>query len=214
MKKDVKQKNKKYYHDCGKGLKEKDPRILWEKIRGYPSYLYQSKRITDTKKEIVALNLKGKVLDAACGSGYILSALPKGSVGIEINPKHVANAKKIAPYSRVLKGDIEHIPFPDNSFSAVLATEIFEHIPYQKSVIAEMWRVLKRNGFFITTVPTQNFLWKIRFLASSMSKTEPFCFSFSKENLFSIFSDHKYEIKELKKIAFGLNYLLILKKRE
>lgn len=214
MKKDIKQQNKEYYRNCGRGVELRDLRLMFSKLRWYPSYIYQMRRINETKREILGLNLKEKVLDAACGSGYILSCLPKGSVGIEINPRHVERAKKMAPQAKVLQGDIENLPFPDSSFSTVLATEIFEHIPYQKSAIKEMWKVLKKDGLFITAVPTEHFLWKLRFLASPMSKTEPFCFSFSKERLFSMFSNHRYEVEKLKKIAFGLNYLLILKKRE
>lgn len=204
---------KTYYRDCGKGLRDGDIRILWTNIRGFPSFLYQSKRIKDTVSEIAMLNLKGKVLDAACGSGYILSCLPHGTVGIEVNPRHVRAAKKNAPQAKVIKGDIEEIPFKDSYFDAVCATEIFEHVPDVNPTISELWRVLKNGGTLIVTVPATHFLWKLRFLASGMYATEPKLARFTKNSLLELFSNCQYNVSVFKKIAFSLNYFLVLEKR-
>ena len=204
---------KAYYRDCGKGLKDGDIRILWTKLRGFPSFFYQSIRINETVNEIAELKLKGKLLDAACGSGYILSRLPKGSVGIEINPRHVKAAKKNAPFAKVKNGDIEKIPFRDSSFDVIIATEVFEHLPDSKTVVSELWRVLKQGGSLVVTVPSNHFLWSLRFLASGMYKTEPKLFRFTKKSLLELFSDCSYNVSVLKKIVYGLNYLLVVRKK-
>ncbi len=204
---------KAYYRDCGKGLKDGDIRILWTKLRGFPSFFYQSIRINETVNEIAKLKLKGKLLDAACGSGYILSSLPKSSVGIEINPRHVKAAKKNAPDAKVIKGDIENIPFEESSFDVIIATEIFEHLPDSGAVVSELWRVLKQGGSLIVTVPSTHFLWRMRFLASGMYKTEPKLVRFTKKSLLELFSNYRYNVSVLKKIAYGLNYLLVLIKK-
>lgn len=208
------QKVKNYYRDSGKGLGGNNLVTIWGKARGFPSYLYQRKRILDTIEEIKSLKLKKKVLDAACGSGYILSHLPRKSVGIEINPRHVKAARENAPFAEVIKGDIEKIPFTKNYFSASLATEIFEHLPDSKKPISELWRTLKKGGILIVTVPRNHLLWRLRFLASSMYVTEPQCLTFSKKTLLSMFEGKKYKIKRFKKIAFGLNYILVLEKEK
>lgn len=209
-KKEINKKVKNYYQNCHKNW-GRQLALKW-KIRGLPSFLYQRKRLLDTRKEIMELKLKEKVLDVACGDGYLLRFSPLGSVGIEIDPYQANRAQVVAPHTQVINGDIEKIPFPKNYFSTVLATEIFEHLPDSSLAIAEMWRVLKTGGLLFVSVPTEHPLWKIRSLASPMAETEPQCLSFSKNSLLSLFSCYKYRIKKFKKIALGLNYLLVLQK--
>lgn len=47
-----------------------------------------------------------------------------------------------------VQADICDLPFPDQSVSEIVAYQVVEHIPYQKSVkmFAEMYRVLKPGG--------------------------------------------------------------------
>jgi ubiquinone/menaquinone biosynthesis C-methylase UbiE len=49
--------------------------------------------------------------------------------------------------------DITSMPEPDESFDAILCTEVFEHIPDPISAIKEFSRLLKRGGRLIITAP-------------------------------------------------------------
>ena len=49
--------------------------------------------------------------------------------------------------------DILSIPVEDNSFDAVLCTEVFEHIPDPVGALKEIFRILKPNGVLILTAP-------------------------------------------------------------
>lgn len=49
--------------------------------------------------------------------------------------------------------DIWEIPAKDNTFDAILCTEVFEHIPYPTETIAEFSRLLKPRGTLILTAP-------------------------------------------------------------
>lgn len=42
--------------------------------------------------------------------------------------------------------DITNIPVPDESFDAVLCTEVFEHLPNPNAALQELVRVTKRGG--------------------------------------------------------------------
>lgn len=49
--------------------------------------------------------------------------------------------------------DIASIPLPDQSFDAIMCTEVFEHIPNPLAAIAEFSRLLKPGGRLILTAP-------------------------------------------------------------
>lgn len=49
--------------------------------------------------------------------------------------------------------DGKHIPFPDNSFDAILCTQVMEHAEDAEQVRNEIARVLKPGGTLILTVP-------------------------------------------------------------
>ncbi len=50
-------------------------------------------------------------------------------------------------------GDALGLPFPDGSFDRVIAAEVLEHIPEDRSAIAELARVLCPGGTMAVTVP-------------------------------------------------------------
>lgn len=49
--------------------------------------------------------------------------------------------------------DITDIPVADNSFDAVLCTEVLEHVPNPNAALKELIRVIKRGGRLILTAP-------------------------------------------------------------
>lgn len=49
--------------------------------------------------------------------------------------------------------DIASIPEPDNSFDAIMCTEVFEHIRHPREAIKEFTRLLKPDGYLILTAP-------------------------------------------------------------
>jgi SAM-dependent methyltransferase len=51
-------------------------------------------------------------------------------------------------------GDIWKINEKDETFDAILCTEVFEHIPFPTETIAEFSRLIKRGGTLILTLPS------------------------------------------------------------
>ena len=49
--------------------------------------------------------------------------------------------------------DGKNIPLPDRAVESVLATEVFEHCPEPESLMREIHRVLKPQGFLFFTTP-------------------------------------------------------------
>ncbi len=52
-----------------------------------------------------------------------------------------------------VRGNAYRLPFPDGAFDVVIAAEILEHIPDDRSAIAEAARVLRPGGRLAVTVP-------------------------------------------------------------
>ena len=52
-----------------------------------------------------------------------------------------------------LRGDALALPFADDTFDAVIVSEVMEHIPDDKGVLAELVRVLRPGGRMAVTVP-------------------------------------------------------------
>lgn len=93
-----------------------------------------------------------KVLDVACGIGTTASLLAGtfGSevVGLDASAANVARAEGLAPCGsvRFVTGDAAALPFPDDSFDAVVCECAVSTFADQPRVAAEFARVLKPGG--------------------------------------------------------------------
>jgi ubiquinone/menaquinone biosynthesis C-methylase UbiE len=112
------------------------------------------------------LNLSGdeKVLDVGCGRGFYLNVLsscwPNLKLhGVDLNERYLSIAKKLlkGTTARFVKADIVKLPFRDNYFDCVIASEILEHVEKDKKALAEIKRVLKPEGILMITVPNSNY---------------------------------------------------------
>lgn len=52
--------------------------------------------------------------------------------------------------------DVQNLTFHDNYFDLVTSTEVFEHVPDDIKGFNEVYRILKKGGHFIFTVPLSN----------------------------------------------------------
>lgn len=62
----------------------------------------------------------------------------------------------------VKKGDVRDLPFIDDSFDVIFATDIIEHIDDDLQALAEIRRVLKPGGKAILMVPAFQALWGVQ----------------------------------------------------
>lgn len=103
------------------------------------------------------------VLEVGCGEGHLISFLSHKIsnikfFGVDISDKMVKISSKINPSARIVKADAGSLPFPDNSFDAVLLCEVLEHLNNPKMGILEARRVAKKNLIF--SVPNEPW-WRI-----------------------------------------------------
>ncbi|MEI6298662.1 MAG: class I SAM-dependent methyltransferase [Actinomycetota bacterium] len=94
---------------------------------------------------------RAQVLDLGCGDGQIARALAaQGSdvLGVDPTQLHIDIAIERGGGPRYLFGGATNIPAPDNSFDAVVACLVFEHIDQMDEAMTEVARVLKPRGQF------------------------------------------------------------------
>lgn len=73
------------------------------------------------------------------------------AVGIDLTLELLKKNKKKGV--SLIQADALNIPFKDDSFEAVTAVAVIEHVPYPNKLLKEVSRVLKKDGIFILTSP-------------------------------------------------------------
>jgi SAM-dependent methyltransferase len=94
------------------------------------------------------------VLDVGCGTGRGVSFLRQRRPGLEIRgvePVEALIERAVAdhgvPRELLSVATGEALPFPDQSFDAVMALGVLHHVPDPSAVISEMQRVARRAIF-------------------------------------------------------------------
>ena len=97
-----------------------------------------------------------KVLEISSGHGggaaYLMRTLhPASYTGLDYNPDGVAFAQKRhnLPGLDFVQGNAESLPFPDESFDAVVNVEASHAYPHFDRFLPEMVRVLRPGGHFL-----------------------------------------------------------------
>ncbi len=98
----------------------------------------------------------GRVLDFGCGSGGMLRRIADRSeacFGVDVDPVRLANARRLtrADVRPIVPG--RPLPFDDAQFDTVLLVEVIEHVPDERTVLAELSRVLRPGGRLLVTTP-------------------------------------------------------------
>lgn len=96
--------------------------------------------------------------------------------------------------------DLSHLPFKDNSFEAVLCTQVLEHIREPERVLKELHRVLKPGGQLILTAP-----------GNSEEHQIPYDFyRYTSYGLQYLFEKAGFEILEVRRLGGHFWFLIIV----
>ena len=101
---------------------------------------------------------KGRVLDAACGSGWTSSLFAHDAdeyVGMDISQETIDYCRENYPENQFIRGSILDIPASNSYFDAVVSLETFEHVDRGDcpKMITEVLRVLRDGGVYFFSTP-------------------------------------------------------------
>ena len=109
-----------------------------------------------------------RVIDVGCGAGrHAFEAYRRGaevvafdraeselrSVGTILRAMAETGEAPATASAKVVLGDALSLPYADETFDCVIASEILEHIPQDDAAIAELIRVLRVGGTLAVSVP-------------------------------------------------------------
>lgn len=118
--------------------------------------LKESARFNRWLLRILAPSPGSKLLDIACGGGYLLSeASQRGviSYGLEISEKAISIARTQKGKKELLIADAEHSPYRDKSFDMITCLGSLEHFIHPELALSEMLRIGKDSACFCILLP-------------------------------------------------------------
>lgn len=103
---------------------------------------------------------ENSVLDVGCKDALWLDLLKQNGftnlVGVDACEEAAAIVKKKG--FGVYIGDVMNMKFiKDNSFNAITALHVLEHVPNPEKVVNEIFRILTKNGIVFVEIPTQEY---------------------------------------------------------
>jgi len=104
-----------------------------------------------------------KYLEIGCGTGYVLSGVRErfprvNLMGSEIFVSGLSFAARRVKDVQLIQMDARSVPFFEE-FDVIGAFDVIEHIREDLLVLDEVYKSLKRNGYFVLTVPQHMWLW-------------------------------------------------------
>ncbi len=102
-----------------------------------------------------------RALDAGCGAAYgsrmLAAAGASEVVGIDKDPRAVEAAAASVPESvRLDVGDVNELPYEDQSFDLVVCFEMIEHVAEPERVLDQLRRVLRPDGLLVISTPNRD----------------------------------------------------------
>lgn len=137
-----------------------------KEIARSPLKRYWHTQKLNTFKQLVGGKKFKKILDVGCASGRMANEISKifpdaKITGVDVYQKAIALGRKKYPHIKFLVSDAHKLPFDKNSFDLVICYEVIEHLVDPAKALAEIKRVLKKDGLALIVMDSGNWLFRV-----------------------------------------------------
>jgi len=126
----------------------------FERMTNLPPFKLLYQKVVSRLKEF---NPSGKLVDIGCGTGNLIVKIAEKYpglelIGVDISSETLDYAKKRATRKKLDKkiefkiGNVEDLPFPNNSVDIIVSTLSLHHWEDPTKAFKEIYRVVKENG--------------------------------------------------------------------
>ncbi len=185
----------------------------------YNKFMQQEhKRRYESIFNLLKVKPEESILEIGSGGGHALKHIKQS----KFFPMDVSNfnLKKIRDKSTVeifpASGDALNLPYKPESFDYIILSEVLEHIDKPEAALKEIFKVLKKNGKFLVSVPYKQVLtFQICIHCNKPTPTYAHLHSFDDKNLAQMLSTLGFIVlkkyKFLNKVPNRLHVNIILK---
>ena len=150
-----------------------DPAKLGARVNLQRRFSVNPVPVTEWELGLVDLSSVQRALDAGCGTGVFLLPLarrlvPQGAtvIGLDLAEGTLGQARARVQAEGLpvdcIVGDVEALPFDDDSFDLVLANYMLYHVPDLNQAIAELRRVLSPEGTLLAATNGPDHMLELR----------------------------------------------------
>ncbi|MEZ4447419.1 MAG: class I SAM-dependent methyltransferase [Polyangiaceae bacterium] len=120
-----------------------------------------------------------RILEVGCGGGHVLRQFPKAKLtGIDVSGVMLEKAERnLRGYDVTLKkGELDELGIEDDSFDAIVCTEVLEHIVDPDKVLRGIARVARPGARVVITFPNDTLINQLKgvILGSPLKMLPPF----------------------------------------
>ncbi len=131
-----------------------------DRVRDRKSRMEIANKIRFVLDEILRLDTHSYAcLDIGCSSGIVSTAMaPRftSMVGLDIDKLALSDIEPAHDQKSVfLLGDAMQMPLQEETFDMIFCLQVYEHVPDDKRMMSEIYRVLKPGGFVIFSGPNR-----------------------------------------------------------
>lgn len=136
--------------------------LLYPDLHTHKNSRLKGQKIADALLNFDGIQLKElNCLDLGCSSGIITAMVAQyfnQTIGLDYDPIGLgavtAENKILASFVR---GDAMCLPFPSHSFDVVICAQVYEHVPDDLRLFAEIERILRPQGLVFFSGPNKMF---------------------------------------------------------
>ena len=106
-----------------------------------------------------------QLAEIGSGGGYVLRLFPSARLtAIDVSDLYLDNARRnLQGYDvRYVKGEVDKLDLPSQSFDRIICTEVLEHTKDPEAILATIARLLKPTGVAVITVPNDPLIARLK----------------------------------------------------